>query len=66
MFELIFFVPVLLVAGVWGFFLLNFAKNNRSILDDDILSANEKQRKEAESSMHVIRLMTPVLVIVVS
>ena len=66
MFELTFFVPVLIVAGVWGFFLLNFAKNNRSILDDDILSANEKQRKEAESSMRVIRLMTPVLVIVVT
>ena len=49
MFELTFFVPVLIVASIWGFFLLNFAGNNRRILDDDILSANEKQRKEAES-----------------
>ena len=46
--ELYFFLIVaLIVAGVWGFFLLNFAGNSRRFLKDDILRANEKQSKEA-------------------
>jgi hypothetical protein len=66
MFELTFFIPVLIVAGVWGFFLLNIAGNNRRFLEDDILSTNEKQRSEAEHSLKVIHLMSPILVIVVA
>ena len=46
MFELTFFVPVLIVAGVWGFFLLNFAGNNRRILDDDIVRVGRRRTLE--------------------
>jgi hypothetical protein len=58
------FIPVLIVAGVWGYILLNASTNNKRILDDDVLSANDERRKEAESTMRSIHLMTPVLVIV--
>lgn len=60
MFEVFFFVPVLIVAGVWGYFLFNIAGNNRRFLRDDVLSANEKQRKEAKRTLRTIHLMTPV------
>ena len=66
MFELTFFVPVLIVAGVWGYILLNIAGNNRRFLKDDILCANEKQRKEAESTMRAIHLLAPIWFFVVA
>lgn len=64
--ELYFFLIVaLIVAGVWGFFLLNFAGNSRRFLKDDILRADEKQSEEAKSTLRNVHLMTPVWVIAV-
>ena len=57
---------VLFVAGVWGYILLNLASNNRRFLKDDILCANEKQKKEAESSQRAIHLLAPILIIVLA
>ena len=65
MFEPIFIVAGLFVAGTWGYILLKFAGNNRRILNDDFLFASEKQRKEAKSSLRMIHLMAPVWIIVV-
>ena len=64
--EFEFIIPVVIVAGVWGFFLLTFAGNNRKFLKDDILCANDKQREEAERSMRTIHLMAPIWFIVVA
>ncbi|SFC47942.1 hypothetical protein [Butyrivibrio sp. YAB3001] len=66
MFEPFFLIPFIFVAGVWGFFLLNFAGNNRRFLKDDLIYKNEKQVKDAKSSMRIIHLMAPVWFIVVA
>ncbi len=66
MFELIFVVAGLFVAGVWGYILMKLAGNNRRIINDDFLFASDKQRKEAKSSLRTIHLMMPVWIMVVA
>ena len=66
MFTLELIIPFVIVAGVWGYILLNFAGNSRKFLKDDILCANDKQRKEAQSTLRSVSLMAPIWIIVVS
>ena len=66
MFEPVIVIAFVFVAGIWGYILLTLAGNNRKFLEDDLLCANEKQRKEAKSTLRIIRLMAPVWITVVA
>lgn len=65
MFASLFIFSTLIVAGIWGYFLLIIARNNKRILEDEALLAKENQRKEAKRAMRMIHLFTPVWVFVV-
>ncbi len=66
MFEIFFLIPVLIVAGVWGFILMNVRKNSKEILDDDVLSNDEKLLDDAKSSMRIVRFMGILLILIVA
>lgn len=66
MFELFFIVPVVIVAGVWLFILVNVGSNSKSILRDDIACADKNVEDDAKRSLRVVRIMGAVWAVVVA
>jgi hypothetical protein len=66
MFELFFIVPVVMVAGVWLFILVNVGSNSKSILRDDIACADKSVEDDAKRSLRVVRIMGAVWAVVVA
>lgn len=66
MFEVFFIVPVVIVAGVWLFILVNVGSNSKNILRDDIACADRKTEDEAKRSLRVVRIMGVVWAVVVA
>ena len=66
MFELFFIVPVVMVAGVWLFILINVGSNSKSILRDDVACADKSVEDDAKRSLRVVRIMGAVWAVVVA
>lgn len=66
MFDLFFIVPVVIVAGVWLFILVNVGSNSKNILRDDIACADRNTEDAAQKSLRVVRIMGAVWAVVVA
>ncbi|SET39725.1 hypothetical protein SAMN02910413_0026 [Pseudobutyrivibrio sp. C4] len=66
MFDLFFIVPVVMVAGVWLFILVNVGSNSKNILRDDIACADRNTEDAAKKSLRVVRIMGVVWAVVVA
>lgn len=66
MFDLFFIVPVVMVAGVWLFILVNVGSNSKNILRDDIACADRNTEDAAKKSLRVVRIMGAVWAVVVA
>jgi hypothetical protein len=66
MFEVFFIVPVVIVAGVWLYILVNVGSNSKNILRDDIACADRNTEDAAKSSLRVVRIMGAVWAVVVA
>jgi len=66
MFDLFFIVPVVMVAGVWLYILVNVGSNSKNILRDDIACADRNTEDEAKRSLRVVRIMGAVWAVVVA
>jgi len=66
MFDLFFIVPVVMVAGVWLFILVNVGSNSKNILRDDIACADRNTEDAAQKSLRVVRIMGAVWAVVVA
>lgn len=66
MFDLFFIVPVVIVAGVWLFILVNVGSNSKNILRDDIACADRNTEDAAKKSLRVVRIMGVVWAVVVA
>ncbi|SFO49438.1 hypothetical protein SAMN05216351_11247 [Pseudobutyrivibrio sp. JW11] len=66
MFDLFFIVPVVIVAGVWLFILVNVGSNSKSILRDDIACADRNTEDAAKKSLRIVRIMGAVWAVVVA
>ncbi|WP_352398951.1 hypothetical protein [[Clostridium] aminophilum] len=66
MFEIIFCIPWIIVASVWGFILLNASARNRAILNDDKLCRNPELVRQAKSTLRAVRIMGPIVIMVLA
>lgn len=66
MFDLFFIVPVVMVAGVWLFILVNVGNNSKNILRDDIACADRNTEDAAKKSLRIVRIMGVVWAVVVA
>ena len=66
MFDLFFIVPVVIVAGVWLFILVNVGSNSKNILRDDIACADRNTEDAAKKSLRIVRIMGVVWAVVVA
>lgn len=66
MFDLFFIVPVVIVAGVWLYILVNVGINSKNILNDDIACADRNTEDAAKRSLRVVRIMGAVWAVVVA
>ncbi|SFR70050.1 hypothetical protein [[Clostridium] aminophilum] len=66
MFEIIFCIPWIIVASVWGFILLNTAGRNRAILNDDKLCRNPELVRQARDTLRTCRIMEPIVIMILA
>lgn len=66
MFEIIFCIPWIIVASVWGFILLNIAGRNRAILNDDKLCRNPELVRQARYTLRTCRIMEPIVIMILA
>ncbi|SFR69967.1 hypothetical protein [[Clostridium] aminophilum] len=66
MFEIVFCIPWIVVASIWGYILLNAAGRNRAILNDDKLCRNPETVREAKSTLRTVRIMGPIVILILA